>query len=108
MDEFGNTVTTRLLTLLNVSATKVGKRRRPETEPVEPPKQTKRRSISFATKDIIFNKGDPPPQHLKKPIPSKPKEDAITVAETEGDAMEVVDEDGKLSPSDPRSETDKQ
>jgi len=105
MDEFGNTVTTRLLTLLNVSATKVGKRRRPETEAAEPPKQTKRRSISFAKEDIIFNKGDPPPQHLKKPVHSKPKEDAVPVAETEGDATEVVDDDGTLSPSDPRSET---
>ncbi|KDR67537.1 hypothetical protein GALMADRAFT_258194 [Galerina marginata CBS 339.88] len=47
MDE-GNSVTTKLLTLLNVSATKIGKRKRFNEEFVPAEKLNKRRSITFA------------------------------------------------------------
>ncbi len=47
MDD-GNTVTTKLLTLLNVSATRIGKRKRPHDDFVPSEKLNKRKSITFA------------------------------------------------------------
>jgi U3 small nucleolar RNA-associated protein 25 len=47
MDD-GNSVTTKLLTLLNVSATKIGKRKRAGDDFVPAEKLNKRKSISFA------------------------------------------------------------
>ena len=47
MDD-GNSVTTKLLTLLNVSATRIGKRKRAEDDFVPAEKLNKRKSISFA------------------------------------------------------------
>ncbi|KAF8907832.1 digestive organ expansion factor [Gymnopilus junonius] len=47
MDD-GNSVTTKLLTLLNVSATKSGKKKRYDDDIVPPQKLNKRKSISFA------------------------------------------------------------
>ena len=46
MDD-GNSTTTKLLTLLNVSATKIGKRKRTEGDFVPAEKLNKRKSISF-------------------------------------------------------------
>ena len=45
--EDGNSVTTKLLTLLNVSATKIGKRKRVEDDFVPSEKLNKRKSITF-------------------------------------------------------------
>ncbi|KJA17536.1 hypothetical protein HYPSUDRAFT_206129 [Hypholoma sublateritium FD-334 SS-4] len=47
MDD-GNSVTTKLLTLLNVSATRIGKRKRPQDDFVPSEKLNKRKSITFA------------------------------------------------------------
>jgi len=47
MDD-GNSVTTKLLTLLNVSATRIGKRKRGQDDFVPAEKLNKRKSISFA------------------------------------------------------------
>ena len=49
MGEYTNEVTTRLLTLLNVSGTKLGKRKKPcEDDDTRPEKLNKRKSIRFS------------------------------------------------------------
>ena len=48
MDD-GNSVTTKLLTLLNISATKIGKRKRIDDDFVPAEKLNKRKSVTIAT-----------------------------------------------------------
>jgi len=57
MDD-GNSVTTKLLTLLNVSATKIGKRKRFEDDFVPSEKLNKRKSISFSETKTTPEKAD--------------------------------------------------
>ncbi|PPR05899.1 hypothetical protein CVT24_006640 [Panaeolus cyanescens] len=62
MDD-GNSVTTRLLTLLNVSATKVNKRKRTTDEFVPSTKLNKRKSagsLKFADSPTVFDLSNPP------------------------------------------------
>lgn len=61
MDD-GNSVTTKLLTLLNVSATKIGKRKWTYEDLFEPPaKLNKRKSASF-----VVAEGEPPKENGKE------------------------------------------
>ncbi|KAJ3510271.1 hypothetical protein NLJ89_g4777 [Agrocybe chaxingu] len=53
MDD-GNTITTKLLTLLNVSATKIGKRKRTDDEFVPSEKLNKRKSATFVDSTVTF------------------------------------------------------
>ncbi|CAA7260732.1 unnamed protein product [Cyclocybe aegerita] len=53
MDD-GNSITTKLLTLLNVSATKIGKRKRTDDEFVPSEKLNKRKSATFADSTVTF------------------------------------------------------
>ena len=48
MDD-GNSVTTKLLTLLNISATKIGKRKRVDDDFVPAEKLNKRKSVTIVT-----------------------------------------------------------
>ncbi|KAH7917869.1 digestive organ expansion factor [Leucogyrophana mollusca] len=82
MDDDGNTPTTRLLTLLNVSALKLKKRKHPDFDPLPAPapklnKKRKAQSIAFAT--------DPNPREENK--------DADVDVDAEEDGQDAEDED---------------
>jgi hypothetical protein len=76
MDD-GNSVTTRLLTLLNVSAVKTGKRKRTFDDPLPVKKLNKRKSVLFTN---VSN-------DEQQPAPSNPTERA-----EDADALEQVEE----------------
>ncbi|KAG2016434.1 digestive organ expansion factor [Coprinopsis cinerea AmutBmut pab1-1] len=84
----GTNVTTKLLTLLNVSATKVGKRKRPVEEVVPSEKLNKRKTISFSDKvDVQYLESTKPPKESKKTKEKAADEDE------ENDAEEVVEKE---------------
>ena len=80
MDD-GNSVTTKLLTLLNVSATRIGKRKRVEDDFVPAEKLNKRKSISFA---------EPKATSEKENILLVEPQDEPTVTTAEGDEAEEI------------------
>ena len=81
MDD-GNSVTTKLLTLLNVSATRIGKRKRAQDDFVPAEKLNKRKSISFA--DSI----QPKATSEKENIVLVESQNELTVENAEGDEAE--------------------
>ncbi|KAJ2932276.1 hypothetical protein H1R20_g4822, partial [Candolleomyces eurysporus] len=94
----GNTVTTKLLTLLNVSATKLGKRKVVEEDFVPAEKLNKRKSISFSDK-VSIKRLDAEEQHVEEErVMETDKADA------EDDAMDV-DEDADVQDSSDPYET---
>lgn len=86
MDD-GNSVTTKLLTLLNVSATRIGKRKRPQDDFVPSEKLNKRKSITFA----------------KTPI-EKPNEDAMDAEKDTAESSVDVAMDEQEEGADPGDE----
>jgi len=83
MDD-GNSVTTKLLTLLNVSATRIGKRKRAEDDFVPAEKLNKRKSITFA--EPIQTKAT----SEKENILLVELQDEPTVTTAEGDEAEEI------------------
>ena len=73
MDD-GNSVTTKLLTLLNVSATRVGKRKRPHDNFVPSEKLNKRKSITFAETPVEKNENV---MDVEKDVPESSADAAI-------------------------------
>jgi len=79
MDD-GNSTTTKLLTLLNVSATKIGKRKRTEDDFVPAEKLNKRKSISF---------GEP-----VQPKSTSEKENVVVVESLDEPIVTIAEGDG--------------
>jgi U3 small nucleolar RNA-associated protein 25 len=84
MDD-GNSTTTKLLTLLNVSATKIGKRKRTKSDFVPAEKLNKRKSISFG--EPVQSKA---PSEKENVIVVEPLNEP-TVAPAEGGGAEETD-----------------
>ena len=80
MDD-GNSITTRLLTLLNVSATKIGKRKRIELDFIPSEKLNKRKSTGI----------EPNASSLEEKENDAAKEEG-TVPATNGEDVEMEDE----------------
>ncbi|KAF9050338.1 digestive organ expansion factor [Panaeolus papilionaceus] len=101
MDD-GNSVTTRLLTLLNVSATKVNKRKRTQDEFIPSVKLNKRKStggLKFADAPTIFDISKPPTankENGKESAVDEEADDREEVAEMDVDDSNIPEaaEDG--------------
>lgn len=97
MDD-GNTITTRLLTLLNVSATKAGKRKRTyEDELLVGEKLNKRKSIQFddvgkENSAAISEDSDSPDKSEKDAVPKS--ENGAEDEDEEAEQMDNMDSEG--------------
>ncbi|KAF8971254.1 digestive organ expansion factor [Flammula alnicola] len=94
--DHGNSVTTKLLTLLNVSATKIGKRKRVQEEFVPSEKLNKRKSISFTDTNTTSEKESTIAIEVEK---------EIVVSKTDGQEEEV-DETADGNAEEPTSSND--
>ena len=87
MDD-GNSVTTKLLTLLNISATKIGKRKRVDDDFVPAEKLNKRKSVTIVTES-------PTEKSSKQDDVTAEKEDLDDEGEIPGkNGQEAVNDDG--------------
>ncbi|KAF8149453.1 digestive organ expansion factor [Crassisporium funariophilum] len=85
MDD-GNSVTTRLLTLLNVSATKIGKRKRAEVDFVPAEKLNRRQSLKSTESDTISEKESKP---IAVEETMEPATDEVGETKDDGDDVEA-------------------
>ena len=82
-----DTIITRLLTLLNASAVKPGKRKRDIEEPPLSEKLNKKRSVQFLEKEHIEKENPPHAQEVDENIQNVMEEEVIEEAIDEGERL---------------------